>query len=214
LIEFWLTFNNGSEKLRLPVPPKEFSISTGLQNTTVTIHELGEILLIGKRKLKSITLTSYFPIAEDGLNQYAGFPTASVCVDMISGWRDSGKPIRLLIVGDSLKINEAMAIESFTISQKSGPQEVYFTLELKEYRFLDKRDGNSSRSALALLRDYTGMPRPADREIPTTYAIQLGDSLWAVAKRFYGDGSRADEIVSKNSLSKSAEIPIGTVLLL
>lgn len=215
MIQIWLTYNNGEEKLRLPVPPKEFELQTGMVNTVVNIHELGELNLIGKRKLKSITLTSYFPIRDDGLAQYSGFPSPGECIDMIGRWRESGKPIRLLIVGESLKINEAMAIENFNVSQKHGPQDIYFTLELKEYRFTGRtEDQNGATSAVALLAAYTGNSRPADRTPPSTYVFQEGDNLWSIARRFYGDGSRWSEIRSRNAIADEFSIAPGTVLVL
>ncbi|RTE05487.1 LysM peptidoglycan-binding domain-containing protein [Paenibacillus whitsoniae] len=215
MIEFWLSFNNGAEKLRLPVPPKEFEIKTGTVTTVVNIHELGEILLIGKRKLKSISLQTYFPIADDGVAQYSGFPSPSACIDMIARWRESSKPIRLLIVGDSFKINESMVIESFTPGQKHGPQDIYFTMDLTEYRFTSRAvDLNGATDAVALLAEYTGNVRGSERDIPKTWTFKETDSLWFVARQAYGDGSRWNEIREKNDIKDELSIPEGTVLLL
>jgi nucleoid-associated protein YgaU len=215
MIQIWLTYNNGAEKLRLPVPPESFELSTGMNNTVVNIHELGELNLLGKRKLKAITLTSYFPAMDDGVAQYTGFPSPSECIDMIGKWRESGKPIRLLIVGDTLKINEAMAIENFNVSQKHGPQDIYFTLELKEYRFVGRTaDQNGATSAVALLAEYTGNSRNVDRTIPDTYVFQAGDDLWSIARRFYGDGSRMSELRTRNGITDEQAIVPGTVLAL
>lgn len=36
---------------------------------------------------------------------------------------------------------------------------------------------------------------------PTTYTVERGDTLWEIAERFYGDGSRWHEIFEANSLS-------------
>lgn len=215
MIEFWLTFNNGAEKLRLPVPPQSFEVNTGMQNTTVTLHELGEINLIGRRRLKSITLSSYFPLKEDGLCQYKGFPSPAECIDLIARWRESGRPIRLLIVGESFRMNEAMAIESFTVSQRHGPQDIYFTLELKEYRFINRKDDqNGATDAAALLAAYTGSRGDVDRTIPATYTVQEGDSLWLIARRMYGDGARFREIMELNGLKDELSLAPGMVLAL
>jgi LysM repeat protein len=214
MIEYWLTFNNGAEKLRLPVPPREFEMSTGLNNTTVNNSEIGEINLIGKPRLKTVTLSSYFPVRPDALCQYTGFPTPAACLDLIRRWRESGKPIRLLIVGESLKVNEAMSIESFQVSQKPGPQDIYFTLELKEYRFLPPElDGNGTTDALALLQEYTGT-RPVERTVPSIYITKPGDTLWAIARRFYHNALRAEELRRKNALPDEQVLPEGKALIL
>ena len=40
-MEFWLSFNNRQEVLRLPVPPPSFEISKGTNITVINITELG-----------------------------------------------------------------------------------------------------------------------------------------------------------------------------
>jgi len=211
-MEFWLAFNNGAEKLRLPVPPQTFELQTGAMNTTVTIHELGEVNLIGKRRLKSISLSSYFPVRDDGLCQYRGFPPPRTCVETIEQWRDSGRPIRLIVIGESVRLNEAMAIESFSYSQKRGPADIYFTLELKEYRFLNFTP--AAGAADALMRSIVGEMRPAERAVPDKYPVQTGDSLLTIARKVYGDSSRWRELMSRNGLRDENELAPGKVLLL
>lgn len=214
MIEYWLTFNSGAEKLRLPVPPRDFEMATGMNNTTVANSEIGEINLIGKPRLKTITLSSYFPVRADALCQYTDFPSPAECMDRIGKWRVSGKPIRLLIVGDSLKVNEAMSIESFQVAQKPGPQDIYFSLELKEYRFLSPElDRDGATDALTLLEEYIGT-RPVERQMPKTYMTQPGDSLWSIARRFYYNASRAEELRKRNALPDELILPAGKVLML
>lgn len=215
MIEFWLAFNNGAEKLRLPVPPQSFEVSTGMQNTTVTLQELGELNLIGRRRLKSITLSSYFPIRDDGLCQYRGFPSPAECIDRIARWRESGRPIRLLIVGETFRMNEAMAIESFTVSQRKGPEDIYYSLELKEYRFVHRQeDQNGAADAVALLAAYTGTRGGENRTVPASYTVREGDSLWLIARQMYGDGSRFREIMKLNGIQDEFDIAPGMVIAL
>lgn len=212
MIEFWLTFNNGAEKLRLPVPPKTIEWNTGNNNTVININDIGEILLSGKSKLKSTTIATYFPIRDDGLCQYTGFPSPAECIDMVGRWRDSGRPMRLIITGVSFKVNESMLIENFIVSQRNGPEDIYFSLELKQYRFLNL-DSNSSTST-DTLQEFIGETRESEREIPESYTIKSGDTLWAVAKRFYDDGSRWSEIKANNEIVDEGSLVIGTVIQL
>ncbi|WP_010500663.1 LysM peptidoglycan-binding domain-containing protein [Paenibacillus elgii] len=214
MIEFWLSFNSGEEKLWLPVPPESFEMVAGNQNTTVTINEIGEINLIGRRKLKTVTISSYFPIQDDGLCQYRNPPKPSECLDMIGRWRNSGKPIRLLIVGEGLKINEAMAIESFTVGQKFGPQDVYYTLELKEYRFLKEHLEADKVSSVQQYAALFGESRPTYRTPLPAYVVREGDTLITIAKSQYGDDSRWKEIQTDNNIRDFGALVMGSTLRL
>lgn len=209
MIQFWLTFNNGEERIRFPVPPQTFEIQTGLNNSNVNIHQLGEVMLIGRRKLKTISFSSYFPIREDGLCQYSDFPSPMQMIRMIERWRDSQKPVRLMILGDGLKFNEAMVIENFSFSQKKGPQDVYFTLDLKEYRFLQVRTAKLSDKEMQSLR-----ARPADKEIPNTYIWKKGDTLKKVAKKVYGNDSHSANLKKKNNIKDEHRLPSGYKLMM
>lgn len=204
MIEFWLTFNNNEESIWLPVPPQTFEVQTGLCNSTVTIHELGELMLTGKRLLKAISLSSYFPIAYDGLGQYKSAPPPSELVKKIERWRDTQKPLRLLILGRGLTVNEAMVIENFTYSQKNGPEDVYFTLDLKEYRFTKvKTLPRNAKEANQLL------PRPADKPAPKLYVVQKGDTFKKISKKVYGTESRYIEIRRYSKITDERKLTVG-----
>lgn len=186
-MEFWLTFNNGAEKLQLPVNPSEFTISKGNLNQTVSVNDVGEVNLIGKPGLASVSLASFFPAREYGFCEYSSFPDSYDCVQLIDSWRLSGKPIRLIISGTN--INLAMAIENFDYGEKGGTRDVYYTLELKEYRFLSVQ--NTARG---------NETRPVSRSVPQDYVVKSGDTLWEIAKRLTGDGGNFQDIAAKNSI--------------
>ena len=50
--------------------------------------------------------------------------------------------------------------------------------------------------------------------IETRYTVVKGDSLWAIARRFLGDGSRYPEIARLNQIPNSNLIYPGQVLRL
>ncbi|WP_175583124.1 LysM peptidoglycan-binding domain-containing protein [Nocardia cyriacigeorgica] len=51
-------------------------------------------------------------------------------------------------------------------------------------------------------------PPPA----PRTHTVEPGDTLWAVAERFYGDGNRFHEIAAASGLDNPDAINVGQVL--
>ncbi len=70
------------------------------------------------------------------------------------------------------------------------------------------------------LNHYTDSPRVEPEPTPTptptpsdvTYKVQKGDSLWTIAQKFYGNGTRYKEIASANSIADPNKIQVGQIL--
>ena len=56
-MEIWL--KQGSVSFRFAVLPPEYEVTSESGNTQVIINALGEISLLGKRKLKNISFSSF-----------------------------------------------------------------------------------------------------------------------------------------------------------
>lgn len=190
-MEFWLSYNNNAERLQLPVNPGEFTVSKANQNQTININNVGEINLIGKPGLTTISLASFFPAHNYTFCQYQGFPSPYDCVKLIDSWKLSGKPIRLIVTDTNTDIiNMAMAIETFEYGQKAGSEDIYYTLSLKEYRFLN----------FAPLTGTSPTTRSVDKEVAKEYTVKPGDSLWMIAKKLTGNGANYAAIANANGI--------------
>ncbi len=53
---------------------------------------------------------------------------------------------------------------------------------------------------------------PAPAPPKKTYTIRKGDTLWSLAKKFYGNGNRWKEIAVANDIADESKLPIGKVL--
>lgn len=53
----------------------------------------------------------------------------------------------------------------------------------------------------------------ASKPNPRTYKVQKGDSLWAIAVKFYGNGSRWGEIQKANNLKDTLIITGQTLII-
>ena len=60
-MDIYLSVNNREQVICLPVLPAEFTISKGRSNEVFETVSHGELNLIGKSKLKSISWDSFFP---------------------------------------------------------------------------------------------------------------------------------------------------------
>lgn len=204
-MEFWLS-QDGGEELQLPVPPPNFKIKTGNLNSTVTVENVGEINLIGKSKLATIDISSFFPSKQYKFCKYKDFPSPWQCVGLIENWRKSGKPIRLKITETS--INSLFSIEDFEAGEDNGSGDVSFTLNLKEYKIIESSSENTTSDDINLTANTV---RPT-KEIPTTYTVQEGDTLWSIAQNLLGDGNKSSELSSKNGIANPNKLEAGQVL--
>ncbi len=57
-----------------------------------------------------------------------------------------------------------------------------------------------------------GEPEPAAEPAARTYTVEAGDTLWAIAERFYGDGTRYQTIADASGISNPDLIQPGQVL--
>lgn len=201
-MEIWLMHNTG--ELRFPVNPAEFTICKANQNQTLNINNIGEINILGKPGLATISLTSIFPAHNYSFCEYYGFPAPYTCVRMIDDWRQKGQIIRLILTDTD--INMTVAVETFEYGEKGGSGDVNFTLSLKEYRVL--KINSSPGSAAAVLT------RPAAREISKEYTIKSGDTLWMIAKTLTGNGANYAAIAKNNGIKNPNLIYPGQKLVI
>lgn len=212
-MEFWLSFNNGAEKLRLPVPPPSFMIRKGTNVNVVNINELGDLGIIGKGRLADFNISSFFPAKPYPFVQYRGFPSPYECVAMIERWRESGKPIRLIVT--KTDINMAFTITDFEYGERDGTRDVYFSLDVMEYKFVNVKMSKNTSYKNATNKISTNRPTKAvETKQQKTHTVKSGDTLWALSKKFYGSGAKWKELASKNGIKDPRKLQIGKVLVI
>lgn len=196
-MDFYLSFNNGEEQLRLPVTPSSFQLTEKHNNTVLNITNLGEINMIGKKGLASMSLTSFFPYKPYYFCTYTDFPKPYECIKMLKKWKDSGKPIRLIIT--NTPINYAMTIEGLTYGEQDGTRDVYFTLELREYVFVQQ-----TKPIQVTTSNGTKLTVPSTKReskpIPKEYKVQKDDTIYTVAKKTTGSMSNSKAIARTNKI--------------
>lgn len=202
-MEFWI--KTESEAIQLPVPPSDFEKATGLNNTTTNIVGFGEINILGKKKLGTIPIKTFWP------NQQYDFCDCTVTlkpyefVEKIEELMESAKAFRLIIT--DTPINMLCGIENFNYGENDGTGDVYFTLELKEYRNITVKETTSNSTS-----KNTDLKTRDSKTTPSTYKVVKGDSLYLISKKVYGTGNKAKELQTKNGIKNPKSLKIGQVL--
>ncbi len=183
-MEIWLKQND--KNFRFAVIPPEYELLSENNNTQVVINALGEINLLGKRKLKSITLSSFFPAQNYYFCQYTSFPSPQESVAIIEKMKNNGV---LHLVMTETPINMDCTIESFVWGENDGTKDINFSIEFKEYRKVkiftpDMIPTETQRT---------------EKEVKsTTYTVVKGDNLSKIAKNLTGNSANWKKIYEQN----------------
>lgn len=185
----------GGTTVVFPVMPPKISVKSPGRNETVTVLELGEILLVKPKGLREITWESFFPVrsAPYVTSRSIGSPISYI-KDMERA-RDKGAHGRFCLTGTDLNVNTQVSIDSLEYEERGGePGDIYYRITLKEWKAYGASVVSVKTSGGVRVKR-SGAPAAASEQ---SHTVVKGDCLWAIAQKYYGDGSRWTEIYEKN----------------
>lgn len=200
-----LWHNNGERRITFTVNPEEVAISRPNVNRVLPLAMGGTVNAWGGRGLRQVTLRTFLP-GED--SPFYGGVSAESILSELRRWQDSGDPVRL-IISDS-DINDAFLIEDVTEVLREGDRDTGLALTLREYKLKSALVSGAGEGSAAPL----SASREEARTLPKTYTVKAGDTLWAIAVRFYGDGARWRTLAANNGITDPKKLRVGEVLIL
>lgn len=191
-MEIWL--KQDKTQFRFAVLPQEYELTSESNNTQVNVNALGEINMIGKRKLKNVSFSSFFPNQKYYFCQYTTFPTPKESVKIIEKIKEKGV-LQLTMTGTP--INMECTIENFTWGENDGTKDINFTLEFKEYRKVKVKTSKRKETVAKKVVPATTQ-RAAKTVKSTTYTVVKGDNLSKIAKNLTGSSANWRAIYNQN----------------
>lgn len=194
-------------ELVLPVTPSSYQWPHEAAIETVTVDQLGDLNFFGGTKMGSTTLTDCILPAHDYPFLSPGAGTNPwVYLEQLEKWTDKGTVLRFLV--SDTPVNAAVLLEGVTYREQDGTNDLYADITLRQYRRPDTPalPAQGSASATTTRDSATG----ASTHRVTT--VQSGDTLWAIARKFYGDGTLATALASYNQIQNANLIYPGQVL--
>jgi nucleoid-associated protein YgaU len=178
----------------------------------VNVISIGEVNLLGKRNLKTISLASFFPNQNYDFCQYSDFPKPQECIKIIEEMKNSGV-LRLIMTGTPIKMN--CTIEGFTWGENDGTKDIHFTIELKEYRNIDLNSNQSNSVNKDGSKISTLSTKRTTKAVKsTTYTVKNNDTLCTIAKRMTGSSSNYIAIANQNNITNPSKIYVGQKLVI
>ncbi len=191
--------------LLLPVAPESVSLKVSNQNSTVSLIDGRELNFIKPPGLSEISFDALIPafkypfaIYEDGI-----FRNQKYYLDYIERLKTDEKSFYLNITRQfpsgeqSYSTGMEVTLEDYSVAEEAGRGfDIVVSFNFKQYikieaLAVDLADGLLSEGG----RAEGDSPEP---ENDTSYTVKSGDTLWALAKYYYGDGSKYGLIASAN----------------
>lgn len=207
--------SQGSLKLRMPILPSEYTHENTANNETVNINAIGEVSVLGKRNLKTVSFSSIFPAQKYSF--YKGtFHSPNYFTTKIEKMMESGE-VRLIVTG-SKKINMLATIETFAWGENDGSKDINYDIEFREYRKLkvakEKKKVKKTVNKKSKKVKKTTTSRKSKTVKSTTYVVKKGDTLCRIAKKLTGSSSNYRAIANQNNIKNPNKIYVGQKLVI
>lgn len=197
-MDFYLTAPDGG-RIHLPINPERITARTGSRMQTFEVINLGEISIPRGVVPTRFSWEGFFPgEARRDLFFINDWQSPKGIAEQLSLWRAQNTKIRLLVT--ETPINHDCYISTFEHTWGGGYGDAQYSIELVQVIPLvilaETEQAPTAGTAATSAQKSQARPAPPT---PKTYTVKSGDTLWAVAKRALGDGSRWKEIYNNNA---------------
>lgn len=179
---------NDKEKntFHFPVNPFGITVNRNKKYETAEIINIGEIdFSDNSKKIKEISFDTLLPIQYDAFCRYRPVPDPIQTIKNLEKWMEQKEPVRLIIT--NFDFNDLVIISGIVEDEKAGETgDKYLTFTFRAWRELKIETLPVVKPKNPPLKPNRPNPKPK----PRIYTVVRGDSLWKIAKKFYGKGSK------------------------
>ena len=191
-------FESSTGTFRVPVNPEEISQSRKQNNEKYNILKGGQVVVPTYVELEEYSFETEFPHQHTHYSE-SDFTAATSLLFMIKTWQESKLPVRFIAVGEDSDINKQVLIEDVRATEKAGEEgDQYVSLKLLEYIPPAKRFIAVPQPAGLVKQEDAGSLQNPETIDGKEYTIQKGNTLWGLAKKYYGVGGQYTKIYEAN----------------
>lgn len=196
-VQYWLK-DRHDVYVQLPVNPVGVSIATEYGVEVVDVLALGQVSSIEQPKLREFSLEVLFPRDYNpSYCEYEGFMSPMEWFELIEGWRETRRNIRVIVTGANVSIPVYIKKASWEFEKAGMPGDLTVTLDFVEAA-VPKAQTVATRDAKGVLQPPKVRPDDKDKARPPYVVFNAGDSLYKIANKYYGNGGRLIDIYNAN----------------
>lgn len=182
-------------KLRIPVLPEKIKVTYSNKDDTEYVYGVGEVTVIKHAGAAKIQFESFFP--KYACQGSVSSPTApNTCAKFMITLMGLSTYATFTYTGGPHPISMKVRVKYEEYEQGGDPNAIYYTLTMTEYVVTSVRkiNLNSSGKATVSSKKSTSSSKSSSK----TYTVKKGDSLWNIAKKYYGNGAKYTTIYNAN----------------
>lgn len=198
------------DKVLLPIAPSKLQLKVNNQNKTLTLINDGEINILKKPKLTDVDFDCLIPQVKYPFALYKnGFEKASIFLNKFEQLKTSQEPFQFIVTrtlpnGRMLfDTNMKVSLEDYKVNEdKKEGFDLVVSISLKQYKDYGTKTANitftQSKPKATVKTSRPAESSPAPKKTSKTHKVVKGDTLWGIAKKFYGNGSQYPKIFNAN----------------
>lgn len=190
-----------------PVTPGKVQIKLGNQNKTINLINEGEVNVIKTPGLQEISFELLLPNSKYPFARYPnGYQNAGYYLKLLRALKDEGKRFQFILsrAGNTNLYNTNITVTLETVTETEDAKEgtdVKVSIKLKQWKNYGTKVIKLTEVKGGITAAVETTRQASDNQPATgiTYTVVSGDTLWGIAKYFYGNGSLYTKIVAANS---------------
>jgi hypothetical protein len=197
-------FDDEGDVLTFPITPGELNIKVGSNNKVVTLINEGDINIMKSPALTEVTFEARFPMRKYPYSRDPG--DFQSYFDKFKELKEKKKSFRFIVTRTTPKGSRLwdtdilVALEDFEILESADEgDDVLIEFQLKQWKNYGVVTIQTKQKA-PTTTSTSNTTRPATNKTATTqtHTVKDGDTLSAIAKKFYGDATLYTKIFEAN----------------
>ena len=205
----------------LPITPSKLSLKVKNTNKTVTLINEGEVNIIKTKGLREFSFEFLLPFTDYSFAAVSRAKKQKHYLDKLNQLKINKRPFQFVVKRPKgFKTNIKVTLEDLSITEDAQEgRDIKVSVTLKEYRHYGtkkvvfvqppvpatgetKQEEKKEEAKINENRDASTATKPK------THIVKRGDTLWGLAKKYYGNGSLYPKIVSANPRIKNPNLII------